>query len=198
MRPLIILSTALLLTLSVTAVEARETKSTHTPKASAKLARASQGKVVNRNNVRQHLSAKAAPKAAALHRAKSGSNTRVVARAQELIGVPYRFGGTTVASGFDCSGLLVYLFRTEAGMKLPRTTGEMIDSDSLRIHRDQLKPGDAVFFNRNGRGNVSHVGLYIGNNQFIHAPSSGGRIRQDSLDNRYWERSFTTARRFNG
>lgn len=197
MRPLIILSTALLLTLSVTAVEARETKSAHTPKASAKLARASQGKVVNRNNVRQHLSAKAAPKAAALHRAKSGSNTRVVARAQELIGVPYRFGGTTVASGFDCSGLLVYLFRTEAGMKLPRTTGEMIDS-SLRIHRDQLKPGDAVFFNRNGRGNVSHVGLYIGNNQFIHAPSSGGRIRQDSLDDHYWERSFTTARRFNG
>jgi cell wall-associated NlpC family hydrolase len=122
----------------------------------------------------------------------------VVSRARELIGIPYRFGGTTVASGFDCSGLLVYLFRTEAGMRLPRTTGEMIDSDSLSIQRDDLKPGDAVFFNRNGRGNVSHVGLYIGNNQFIHAPSSGGRIRQDSLDDRYWERSFTTARRFNG
>jgi cell wall-associated NlpC family hydrolase len=198
MRPLIILSTALLLTLSVTAVEARETKSIHTHKAGAKISRASQGKVVNRNNVRQHLNTKAAPKSAALHRIKQGGNSRVVARAQELIGIPYRFGGTSVADGFDCSGLLVYLFRTEAGMKLPRTTGEMIDSNSPRIHRDDLKPGDAVFFNRNGRGNISHVGIYIGNNQFIHAPSTGGRIRQDSLDNRYWERSFTTARRFNG
>jgi cell wall-associated NlpC family hydrolase len=197
MRPLIILSSALLLTLSVTTVEARETKSAHAHKAIAKLARASQGKLVNRNNVRQHLVAKPAPKVA-LKKAKFGVNSRVVARARELIGVPYRMGGTSVASGFDCSGLLVYLFRTEAGMKLPRTTGEMIDSGSQRVHRDELKPGDAVFFNRNGRGNISHVGLYIGNNQFIHAPSSGGRIRQDSLDNRYWERSFTTARRFNG
>ncbi|MBD9679354.1 C40 family peptidase [Pseudomonas sp. PDM18] len=197
MHPLIILSTALLLTLSVMAVEARETKSPTAHKASAKPARASQGKAANRNIVHQHPNAKRAPRAN-LHKIKPGSNSRVVSRARELIGIPYRFGGTTVASGFDCSGLLVYLFRTEAGMKLPRTTGEMIDSDSLRIHRDELKPGDAVFFNRNGRGNISHVGLYIGNNQFIHAPSSGGRIRQDSLDNRYWDRSFTTARRFNG
>jgi cell wall-associated NlpC family hydrolase len=197
MRSLIILSTALLLTLCVTPAEARETKTASVHKAGVKLSRVSQGKVVNRNNVRQHVSAKRAPQAS-LHKAKPSSNSRVVARARELIGIPYRFGGTTVANGFDCSGLLVYLFRTEAGMKLPRTTGEMIDSGSLRIHRDQLKPGDAVFFNRNGRGNVSHVGLYIGNNQFIHAPSSGGRIRKDSLDNSYWERSFTTARRFNG
>ncbi|MFS2124873.1 C40 family peptidase [Pseudomonas sp. Pseusp97] len=197
MRPLIILSTALMLALSVTSVEARETKTASLHKAGAKLSRAAQGKIVNRNNVRQHLGARQ-PVQASRHKLNSGSNSRVVERARELIGLPYRFGGSTVASGFDCSGLLVYLFRTEAGMKLPRTTGEMIDSDSLRIHRDELRPGDAVFFNRNGRGNVSHVGLYIGNNQFIHAPSTGGRIRQDSLDNRYWERSFTTARRFNG
>jgi cell wall-associated NlpC family hydrolase len=197
MRPLILLSTALLLAHSAASVEAREISSASTHKASVNSSRATQGKVVNRNGVRQHLSANR-PSQGNLHKKKPGSNSRVVARARELIGIPYRFGGTTVASGFDCSGLLVYLFRTEVGMKLPRTTGEMIDSDSLRIHRDELKPGDAVFFNRNGRGNVSHVGVYIGNNQFIHAPSSGGRIRLDSLGDHYWERSFTTARRFNG
>lgn len=123
---------------------------------------------------------------------------RIVARAHELIGEPYRWGGESLEEGFDCSGLLVYLFRTEAGTKLPRTTGEMIRAGGTRVDRDELKPGDAVFFNHNGRGRTSHVGLYIGNDQFIHAPSSGERIRQDSLDNSYWERSYTTARRFRG
>ncbi|WP_371226404.1 C40 family peptidase [Pseudomonas sp. QE6] len=126
------------------------------------------------------------------------SDSRVVARARQLIGVPYRSGGSSVTGGFDCSGLLVYLFRTQAGTKLPRTTEEMIRAGGTRVGRDELKPGDAVFFNHNGRGRTSHVGLYIGNDQFIHAPSSGERIRQDSLDNSYWERSYTTARRFRG
>lgn len=197
MRFLTLLGTTLLLTLTVTHAEARETKRTAPHKVTSSLSRASHAKVVNRNNVRLHRELKR-PLQSGVHKAPVTSNSRVVARARQLIGVPYRHGGTTVANGFDCSGLLVYLFSTEAGLKLPRTTSEMIVSGSKRVGRSDLKPGDAVFFNRNGRGSVSHVGLYIGNNQFIHAPSSGERIRMDSLNNNYWERSFTTARRFNG
>jgi len=125
--------------------------------------------------------------------------SRILARARQLIGIPYRLGGDTLETGFDCSGLLVYLYRTEAGMQLPRTTGDMIRSDDAeRVRRSELKPGDFVFFNRNGRGTTSHVGLYIGNNQFIHAPRTGQSIRKDSLDEDYWQRSYITARRFQG
>lgn len=197
MRFLTLLSTTLLLTLTLPLAEARELKRPTPHKATSSLSRATHGKLVNRNNVRLHQEIRR-PLQSGVHKATPSANSRVVARARQLIGVPYRHGGTTVANGFDCSGLLVYLFRTEAGMKLPRTTGEMIQSGSPRVDRDELKPGDAIFFNRNGRGSVSHVGLYIGNNQFIHAPSSGERIRMDSLNNSYWERSYTTARRFNG
>ncbi|MCJ1888473.1 C40 family peptidase [Pseudomonas sp. LA21] len=198
MRPLLLLNMTLLIALAAPLCEAREpVKAAHGHKAVAGLSRTAQAKALNRNVVRLHQPA-TRPLQAGVHDSRRATNSRVVARARQLVGIPYRRGGTSVSSGFDCSGLLVYLFRTEAGMKVPRTTGEMIQKGGQRVGRDQLKPGDAVFFNRNGRGNVSHVGLYIGNDQFIHAPSSGGRIRQDSLANSYWERSFTTARRFNG
>ena len=141
----------------------------------------------------------AAPLPAGQHDRRGTQVSRILARAHQLIGTPYRFGGANLETGFDCSGLLVYLFRTEAGIDLPRTTGEMIRSDNAeRILRARLKPGDFVFFNRNGRGNTSHVGLYIGNNQFIHAPRAGQSIREDSLDEAYWQRSYITARRFDG
>jgi cell wall-associated NlpC family hydrolase len=193
-----LLGTTLLLSLTITLAQAREAKHTSAHKTASSAVRPGQvKKVVIRKNVRPHRELKR-PLQSSLRRGQRATNSRVVNRARELIGVPYRWGGTTVASGFDCSGLLVYLFRTEAGMQLPRTTGEMIDSGSKRVGLGELKPGDAVFFNRNGRGDVSHVGLYIGNNQFIHAPSSGERIRMDSLSEGYWQRSFTTARRFNG
>ncbi|MBG6291524.1 MULTISPECIES: C40 family peptidase [Pseudomonas] len=197
MRFLTLLSTTLLLTLAMPFAEAREVKRPAPHKATSHLSRTTHAKVVNRNNVRPHRELKR-PLRTGAHKAVPSTNWRVVARARELIGLPYRYGGTTLASGFDCSGLLVYLFRTEAGMQLPRTTGEMIEEAGRHVARDELKPGDAVFFNHNGRGNVSHVGLYIGNNLFIHAPSSGERVRMDSLNSDYWERSFTTARRFNG
>ncbi|MDH0289457.1 C40 family peptidase [Pseudomonas sp. GD04087] len=197
MRSLTLLSTTLLLTLSLPFAEARESKNPTPHKATTSLSRAAHAKSVNHNTVRlQHGTAR--PRLAGQRLGRLTANSRVVARARELIGVPYRYGGTSVSSGFDCSGLLVYLFRTEAGMTVPRTTGEMIESGGTQVDRQQLRPGDAVFFNQNGRGNVSHVGLYIGNNQFIHAPSSGETIRMDSLANNYWQRSFTTARRFNG
>ncbi|HEF4761898.1 TPA: C40 family peptidase [Pseudomonas putida] len=126
----------------------------------------------------------------------SDSSQRVIQRAKKLIGKPYKWGGMSEADGFDCSGLLVYLFRNEAGVELPRTTTSMIREDFQRVSRDELQPGDAVFFNHDGRGPVSHVGLYIGHNRFIHAPRTGQSIRVDSLDNRYWSSRYSSARRF--
>ncbi|WP_447755761.1 C40 family peptidase [Pseudomonas nicosulfuronedens] len=123
---------------------------------------------------------------------------RIVARAHELIGTPYRWGGETEKAGFDCSGLLVYLYSTIANRQLPRTTRSMIAQRRNTVDQDELQPGDAVFFNHNGRGRTSHVGLYIGDGHFIHAPSTGKTIRIDSLDNSYWQRRYTTARRFSG
>nr|WP_224770958.1 C40 family peptidase [Pseudomonas sp. FEN] len=119
----------------------------------------------------------------------------VVGRAHELIGTPYRWGGMSV-SGFDCSGLLVYLFQQEADIKLPRTTVAMRRSNAKTIERKNLKPGDAVFFRRNGQNNVNHVGLYVGGGQFIHSPRSGKTVRIDSLSNSYWKKNYTLAKRF--
>ncbi|MBS7597491.1 MULTISPECIES: C40 family peptidase [Pseudomonas] len=123
---------------------------------------------------------------------------RLVERAHQLIGVPYRWGGMSVKGGFDCSGLLVYLFRHEADIKIPRTTTAMLQSAARTIRQSQLKRGDAVFFNRNGQGRIGHVGLYIGEGRFIHAPRAGKNIRIDSLRNIYWSKSFMTAKRFHG
>ncbi|WP_419794528.1 C40 family peptidase [Pseudomonas palleroniana] len=120
----------------------------------------------------------------------------IVDRAHELLGTPYKWGGTSVQQGFDCSSFLVYLFKTEAQMQIPRTTAAMHRSSAPTIKRNALKPGDAVFFKGNGRGQVSHVGLYIGEGKFIHSPRTGKNIRIDSLSNRYWNKNYTTAKRF--
>ncbi len=119
----------------------------------------------------------------------------VVGRAHELIGTPYRWGGMSV-NGFDCSGLLVYLFQQEADIRLPRTTVAMRRSNAKTIERKNLKPGDAVFFRRNGQSTVNHVGLYVGGDKFIHSPRSGKTVRIDSLRNSYWKKSYTLAKRF--
>ncbi len=120
----------------------------------------------------------------------------VIDRAHELLGTPYKWGGASVEQGFDCSSLLVYLFKTQANIQIPRTTAAMHRSTAATIKRDALKPGDAVFFRGNGRGQVSHVGLYIGEGKFIHSPRTGKNVRIDSLSNRYWNKHYTTAKRF--
>ncbi|MGF6401551.1 murein DD-endopeptidase [Pseudomonas frederiksbergensis] len=121
---------------------------------------------------------------------------KVISRAHELIGTPYRWGGSSVSKGFDCSGLLFYLFRSEAGIHIPRSTSSMLNSKAKTIYRRNLKSGDAVFFKHNGRNRMEHVGIYIGNNRFIHAPRAGKSIRIDSLENSYWNKSYLTAKRF--
>ena len=120
----------------------------------------------------------------------------ILERGMSLIGTRYRFGGTSEKSGFDCSGFIGYLFREEAGLKLPRSTREMINVDAPQIARNKLKPGDLLFFSTNGRGRVSHAGIYLGDNQFIHSSSrrSGG-VRIDSLGDRYWSKTFIEAKR---
>lgn len=121
---------------------------------------------------------------------------KVVGRAHELIGTPYRWGGASVSQGFDCSGLLVYLFRSEAGIHIPRTTALMLNSASKAVEREHLKSGDVVFFKHNGRQRMKHAGVYIGNNKFIHAPRTGKHVRIDSLSNKYWNKSYFSAKRF--
>ncbi len=120
----------------------------------------------------------------------------LVRRAHELIGVPYQWGGTSESKGFDCSGLLFYLFRSEAGINIPRTTSSMLSSKAKTVYRDELKSGDAVFFKHNGGSRMNHVGIYIGGDRFIHAPRTGKTIRIDSLSNGYWNKSYFTAKRF--
>src|SRR5690606_32311262 len=108
----------------------------------------------------------------------------------------YRMGGTSTATGFDCSGFVGYLFKEEVGMKLPRSTREMINLDAPLVKRSDLEPGDVIFFNNSGRGRVSHAGIYLGDDQFIHSSSSrSGGVRVDSLDSAYWKRSFIEAKR---
>ncbi|WP_277372067.1 NlpC/P60 family protein [Pseudomonas sp. AA-38] len=115
---------------------------------------------------------------------------------RSLIGTRYRYGGTSVQSGFDCSGFVGYLFREELGMQLPRSTRDLIKLDAPKVARSELEPGDLILFNDRGRGRVSHAGIYIGDDQFIHSSSrrSGG-VRIDSLDDSYWNRSYLQAKR---
>jgi cell wall-associated NlpC family hydrolase len=120
----------------------------------------------------------------------------ILERGMSLIGTRYRFGGTSEA-GFDCSGFIGYLFREQAGMNLPRSTREMINVDAPLVARSALKPGDLLFFATNGRrGRVSHAGIYLGDNQFIHSSSrKSGGVRVDSLGDSYWSKTFIEAKR---
>lgn len=119
----------------------------------------------------------------------------VLLRAIGLVGTPYRYGGNTPDSGFDCSGLIGYVYRDAAGIRLPRSTRELIAMPVPSVRRDALQTGDLVFFATNGGGQVSHAGIYVGEGRFVHAPSSGGTVRLDSLSLAYWQRSYLNAKR---
>ncbi|KNH05198.1 Lipoprotein spr precursor [Candidatus Burkholderia brachyanthoides] len=117
----------------------------------------------------------------------------VVVGALNMIGVRYRWGGNTPGSGLDCSGFVRYVFQDTLGMTLPRRAEEM-SLVGEKVTVSDLKPGDLVFFNTMRRS-FSHVGIYIGDNKFVHSPSTGSTIRVDDLDDGYWEKRFTGARR---
>lgn len=117
----------------------------------------------------------------------------VVIRAIGLVGTPYRYGGNTPEGGFDCSGLVNYVYHDMLDLRLPRTSRELANYQGPRIAADRLTSGDLVFFG--SRGNVTHVGIYVGEGRFVHAPSSGGTVRLDHLDGHYWRDHYTGARR---
>jgi cell wall-associated NlpC family hydrolase len=127
-------------------------------------------------------------------RGASGNANDVLMRALGLIGTPYRFGGNTPGGGFDCSGLVGYVFLDAAGLPLPRTSQQISEIDAPRVPRDRLAPGDLVFFGEGPR-RVSHVGIYVGEGRFVHAPTSGGTVRIDPLSLRYWDQRFLFGRR---
>ena len=108
-----------------------------------------------------------------------------------MVGKPYRYGGATPA-GFDCSGLVLFSYQ-QAGVKVPRET-EQLRRHSQPVRVSSLRRGDLVFFDQDGKKN-SHVGIYLGDGTFVHAPSSGKRVRTDRLDSAYWKKHLSEARR---
>ena len=118
----------------------------------------------------------------------------ILFRAIALVGTPYRYGGNTPQGGFDCSGLVEYVFRDVAGIVLPRTAQDISEIGAPDVRRDRLESGDLVFFRQSSR-RVSHVGIYVGEGRFVHAPNEGGTVRLDYLVDDYWNRHFSGAKR---
>jgi cell wall-associated NlpC family hydrolase len=115
--------------------------------------------------------------------------------AMDLVGIRYRRGGTSTVTGFDCSGFTRHVFETSLGLVLPRRVDEQAAAPSLvAVRRDDLQPGDLVFFNTLKR-TFSHVGIYVGDNRFIHSPRPGKQVRTEDLSVAYWAKRFTGARR---
>lgn len=117
----------------------------------------------------------------------------VLIRTLGLIGTPYRRGGNTPEGGFDCSGLVRFVFQDAAGLSLPRTSQQMSQVPAPKVARERLAPGDLVFFGRRQR--VTHVGVYVGEGRFVHAPNEGGTVRIDPLSGPYWRENYLFARR---
>jgi cell wall-associated NlpC family hydrolase len=138
------------------------------------------------------LAACVAPVARAQDRPPAGG-ADVVVRALALLGTPYRYGGASPQSGFDCSGLVRHVFAAAVARELPRRTEE-ISAVGEPVARSDLQPGDLVFFNTLRRA-YSHVAIYIGDGRFVHAPAGKGRVRIEGLEDGYWAARFNGARR---
>jgi len=119
----------------------------------------------------------------------------LVLSAMNFLGVPYRRGGQSQESGFDCSGFTRHVFENSVGLILPRRASEQANSPELiPVQKSELKPGDLVFFNTL-RHTFSHVGIYIGDDKFIHSPRAGGQVRVEDMRQAYWQQRFDGARR---
>ncbi len=119
----------------------------------------------------------------------------LVVSAMNFIGVRYRRGGNSAAEGFDCSGFTRHVFENSIGLVLPRRAEEQAKAPGLlKINASDLRPGDLVFFNTL-RATFSHVGIYIGDGKFIHAPRTGSEVRIEDMRESYWVKRFTGARR---
>jgi cell wall-associated NlpC family hydrolase len=119
----------------------------------------------------------------------------LVVSAMDFLGVPYRRGGTTIDTGFDCSGFTRHVFENSVGLLLPRRSRDQASlAGLLNVTRNELKPGDLVFFNTM-RSAFSHVGIYVGDGKFIHSPRSGSTVRIEDMREAYWTKRFNGARR---
>lgn len=125
--------------------------------------------------------------------ASPGSSARAASVALKMVGKPYRYGGAAPERGFDCSGLIHFSYR-QAGLSVPRSTEQQLRY-SKAVGRSHLRRGDLVFFDQEGKKH-SHVGIYLGDGRFVHAPSSGKQVRIDRLDARYWQAHLSAVRRF--
>ena len=123
----------------------------------------------------------------------SDQATGMVIQAMGLLGVPYRRGGNTESTGFDCSGFVRHLYEKSVGRLLPRRAEEQARATQV-INKEELKPGDLVFFNTMRRA-FSHVGIYVGDGQFIHSPRAGQSVRVEDMRSAYWQKRFNGARR---
>lgn len=117
----------------------------------------------------------------------------VLVNALSLTGVRYQYGGKTPESGFDCSGFVSYVFKQATSLSLPHST-LAISQIGVSVPQTELKPGDLVFFNTL-KSAFSHVGIYVGNNRFIHSPRAGGKVRIESMHESYWAKRFDGAQR---
>ena len=120
----------------------------------------------------------------------------LISEALDQLGVRYRYGGSSPDTGFDCSGLVAYTAERALGLKLPRNSSAMALMGTA-IDKQQLQPGDLVFFNTLGR-RYSHVGIYLGENRFVHSPSAGGVVRIEKMTMAYWAKRYNGARRLDG
>ena len=109
-----------------------------------------------------------------------------------LVGTPYRYGGNTPESGFDCSGLIGYVYKSRVGLPVPRTVAAMVNWGQA-VPFDAVRTGDLVVFAP--RGAATHAGIYVGDGRFVHAPATGGEVRLDRLSSQYWSKQPTAFRR---
>lgn len=144
-------------------------------------------------DVTRQLANQAGPIAPA---ATGGRIQNVLKRALALLGTPYRWGGTSPETGFDCSGLIGYVFRTTLGIELPRVSRDLAKNGQLISDRAALAAGDLVFFGKQGR--VDHVGIYLGDGNFVHSPRTGRDVMVSSLATGYWSGRYMQARRVAG
>ena len=171
----------------------------YTAKSSAGAAFVATNSKITNKTVARPASSKAHRKApgkiatASLAAANKQSST-VLSRAVNVLGTPYRWGGSSPSKGFDCSGLVKYAFNDVAAVDLPRTSSEMASGHGQKVERKDLKPGDLLFFNIKSR-KVNHVAIYLGNDRFIHAPRRGKSVTIDTLKKPYWQSHYVVAKR---
>jgi len=149
------------------------------------------GQVLSEQDLAQLLATLDAPSSQIPHDVNSRVQS-VLTQALAQLGIPYRWGGTTPRTGFDCSGLVKYVFQTALGIELPRVSRDQARRGQP-VERQELTPGDLVFFSRRGQV-INHVGIYLGDGRFVHAPRTGRDVTISNLSG-YWYQRFLRARR---